>query len=169
MSIYTHSIDILIARYLGPAKKAEWYAGLAVYTCLFKSGQYFRSQLDFWAFIRRSEEETGLCLFEVARGPSGCFDPLINGWREEFNNGLHSYLDWSDVESTGPGERSKPSSWTSPQEVHHLIDDRGSFVSLEVLEIIAPGFPAATPAPAPAPAPAAAQTSSGDSDSIDSF
>lgn len=169
MSIYTHSIDILIARYLGPAKKAEWYAGLAVYTCLFKSGQYFRSQADFWAFIRRSEEEMGLCLFEVARGPSGCFDSLINGSPKEFENGLHSYLDWSDVESFDRDGRSKPSFWSPPQEVHHLIDDRGSFISLEVLEIIAPGFPAATPAPAPSPAPSPAQPSSGDSEPVDSF
>ena len=169
MSIYTHSIDILIARYMGPAKKAEWYAGLAVYTCLFKSGQYFRSQSDFWAFMRRSEEETGLCLFEVARGPSGCFDPLINGSPDEFNNGLHSYLDWSDVEAIGPGERSKPSFWTPPQEVNHLIDDRGSFISLEILEVIAPGFPAPPPAPAPAPAPPAAQNFSEALDSVDSL
>ena len=169
MSIYTHSIDILIARYLGPAKKFDWYAGLAVYTCLFKSGQYFRSQSDFWAFIRRSEEETGLCLFEIARGPSGCFDPLIDKSPEQFNNGLHSYLKWSDVESIGPGERSKPSFWSPPQEVHHLIDDRGSFISLEVLEIIAPGFPSTPPTQAPPQAPPQAQPSSGESESVDSF
>lgn len=130
--IEIHVIDILLARYFGPQKRPDWYNGLAVYTVTFKSGQLFRNLAEFWLWVREYEQESGLHLLEIARGPSGCFDQLIELAPKDFDNGVHRDLTWSD-----PADHS---AWMPPVDTKKIVCDRGSFVTLDVLSTLAPGF-----------------------------
>ena len=133
MTVQTHVIDILLARYVGPAKQREWFSGLAIYTMSFPSGRFFKAQQEFWASIRAYELESGLFLFEVARGPAGAFDPLLDQCEKQFDNGLSRYLRWSDYE---PAD-----TWYPPLETKKMVCDRGTFVTLDILNLVVPGFP----------------------------
>jgi len=132
MTVQTHVIDILLARYLGPVKRCDWYSGLAVYTLTFHSGHFFKGQQDFNFYCRHYESESGLSLFEVARGPSGVFDHLLNICEKDFDNGLHRWLRWTDYEPKD--------TWYPPTETKRLVCDRGTFITLETLETVVPGF-----------------------------
>ena len=132
MTVQSHVIDILLARYLGPVKDSKFYSGLAIYTMTFKSGQFFRNQTNFWLWLRQYELESGLNLFEVARGPAGCFDHLLDLCPEDFDNGVQKALSWSDLEDA--------STWAPPVETRRMVCDRGTFITLETLGTVVPGF-----------------------------
>lgn len=133
MTVLSHVIDILIARYVGPAKQSEWFTGLAIYTMSFPSGRFFKCQQELWASMRQYEIESGLFLFEVARGPCGCFDTLLEDFQKLFDNGLQRYLNWSDIEPQD--------TWYPPVETMRVLCDRGTFITLETLGTVVPGFP----------------------------
>lgn len=133
MTVQNHVIDILLARYVGPAKQGEWFCGLAIYTMSFPSGRFFKAQNDLWATLRSYEAESGLFLFEVARGPAGSFDHLLDQCAKQFDNGLHRYLRWSDYEPCD--------TWYPPTETKRMVCDRGTFITLETLGTVVPGFP----------------------------
>ena len=142
MTIEIHVIDILLARYIGPVKRSDWYSVLGIYTLTFKSGQLFRNLSNFWLWVREYETETGLHLCEVARGPSGCFDDLLNLCPKDFDIALWKILAWTDYEEA--------STWYPPIETKRLVCDRGTFITLETLGTIVPGFVYPTGEP-PAP------------------
>ena len=132
MTIQTHVIDILVARYLEPIKRPAAYLGLAIYTMVFRSGHFFKGQEDFNSYCRDYQTKTDLFLFEVARGPSGCFDHLLDICPKDFENELHRRLEWSDFAYEGE--------WFPPTEVSRLVCDRGTFITLETLATVIPGF-----------------------------
>ena len=142
-SLETHVIDILIATYLGPLKDPKCYLGLAIYTMVFHSGRFFKGQHDFNFYCRDYERESGVFLFEVARGPAGCFDHLLNTCEKDFDNGLHRWLRWTDFEPT--------ETWYPPTETRRLVDDRGTFITLEGLGKVVPGFVYPDPGPQASP------------------
>ena len=142
-SVEIHTIDILLARYIGPVKRSDWYSGLAICTMTFKSGQFFRNQTNFWLWLRQYELESGLNLFEVARGPAGCFDHLLDLCPEDFDNGVQKALSWSDLEDA--------STWAPPVETKRLVCDRGTFITLEGLVKVVPGFVYPDPGPQASP------------------
>jgi len=133
VTVQTHVIDVLLARYVGPAKQGEWFSGLAIYTMTFPSGRFFKAQNELWATLRQYEMESGLFLFEVARGPGGSFDHLLEECEKQFDNGLHRYLKWSDYEPSD--------TWYPPIESRRMLCDRGRFITVEILGTVVPGFP----------------------------
>lgn len=142
-SVEIHTIDILLARYIGPIKRSDWYLGLGIYTLTFRAGQLFRNLSNFWLWVREYETETGLHLCEVARGPSGCFDHLLDLCPEDFDNALQNNLAWTDLDDA--------STWYPPTETKRLVDDRGTFITLEGLGKVVPGFVYPDPGPQASP------------------
>ena len=132
MTVQIHVTDILLARYIGPMKRPDWYSGLGIYTLTFKSGQLFRNLSNFWLWVREYETQSGVSLFEVARGPSGCFEHLLDLCPKDFDNGLQNNLAWTDYEPKD--------TWYPPTETKRLVCDRGTFITLETLGTVVPGF-----------------------------
>lgn len=126
-----HSIDILFGLWQNSSTHPSGFIGFTVVTQSFRAGHYFESceQVGSWRIAK--EQLLGSEIREYARGPAGCFDPLLSAFPGAFQDG--KYLVGPP---TDPDWLSDPNYGNlTPAEVEKLVDRHGTFVTVEYLRL----------------------------------
>lgn len=120
-----HCLDILFSIWSQPLQRRSNFVGLAVVTQVFKEGHYLHScqQVDAW--VREKTANGVTTIREMARGPAGSFELLKAEYDELFEYGAWFLGIGSDNVDGEP--------WFAPTEVNHLVDQHGSFISVDYL------------------------------------
>lgn len=121
----THCHDILFSVWSEPVEVESVFLGLVIVTQTYQEGFYFHScqLIDSW--VRSCELRSSLWLREMARGPSGCFDPLRESHSTHFDA----------VSFVAAPQRDMPESRPPlfPTEKFKMVDSHGTFISPQYL------------------------------------
>lgn len=126
MSTDLHVIDVLFGVYDSPIQRKTSLFGLSCYSQVFKSGEYKKSCLILNTWVSQNLLVGGLYLFEIARGPAGCFDFLYPDFQDLFESGRA--LCYPDTPPPTDPQGDHP-----PVETTQLVDSRGTFLTPEIL------------------------------------
>lgn len=120
-----HCLDILFSIWSQPLQRRSNFVGLAVVTQVFKEGHYLHScqQIDAW--VREKTANGVTTIREMARGPAGSFELLRAEYQDLFEQG-----DWF---LGGLPDNLDSEPWLPPTECNHLVDQHGSFISVDYL------------------------------------
>lgn len=121
----THCHDILYSCWSEPVEVGTAFLGLITITQTYQEGYYFHSCQLIDAWVRQLEARSSLWLREMARGPSGSFDPLRESHPTHFE--VVSFV----AAPLGDSPESRP--FSLPTESSRLIDSHGSFITPEYL------------------------------------
>jgi hypothetical protein len=125
-----HAIDILYGIWQQPVQRPDLFIGFTIITQVFSEGKYLASCEQVGAWLYAKQLTIGASLREFARGPAGCFDPLLKVFPEQFADG--GYLVGPQPDPTWEVDGVKKT--LVPTECDRLVNDQGTFVSVQYLE-----------------------------------
>jgi len=125
-----HAIDILYGIWQQPVQRKELFIGFTVVTQCFEQGKYLTSCEQVGAWLYAKQLTIGVSLREFARGPAGCFDPLLKAFPDQFADGGYLVGPQPDPRWEVEGVQKT----LVPTECDRLVNDQGTFVSVQYLE-----------------------------------
>ncbi len=125
-----HAIDILYGVWQQPVQRKELFIGFTVITQCFEEGKYLASCEQVGAWLYAKQLTIGVSLREFARGPAGCFDPLLQAFPDQFADGGYLVGPQPDPRWEVEGVQKT----LVPTECDRMVNDQGTFVTVQYLE-----------------------------------
>jgi hypothetical protein len=125
-----HAIDILYGIWQQPVQRKDLFIGLTIVTQCFEEGKYLASCEQVGAWLYAKQLTIGVSLRELARGPAGCFDPLLQAFPDQFSDGGYLVGPQPDPRWEVEGVQKT----LVPTECDRMVNDQGHVCYCSVLE-----------------------------------